>query len=217
MKKLPSWIHQIKFLCFDVDGTLFKNVESAWNAIQHQIYETVIRHRNLSLKEAEKYVHERYTTLGSSTKVLNELGVDGEEFFINAFEKLDLASFVEKDKQLIELISDLREKYKVGIVSNTHLSIAKKKLEAIGLSLDFFHPLITTYEFGSYKPDPAPFLKALELAKVTAEESVYIGDKEETDILGAKGVGMHTIFVWGKSEEADLSIETIYDLDKIFL
>lgn len=217
MKKFPTWIKSIKFLCFDIDGTLFRNVEEAWNAIQHQIYELVMQHRNISWEEAKNYVRKRYEALGSSTKVLNELGIDGEKFFIGAFGKIDLEHFVKKDEQLLTLISDLRKKYQVGIVSNTHLSIAKKKLEAIGLSLDFFNPLITTYEFGAYKPDPAPFLKSLELARVSPEESVYIGDSEENDILGAKAVEMHTIFVWGESKEANLSVPTIYGIRNLFL
>ena len=41
--KIPEWVSTIKFLCFDLDGTLFRNVEEAWNAIQQQIYKTVER------------------------------------------------------------------------------------------------------------------------------------------------------------------------------
>ncbi|MBI5356080.1 HAD family hydrolase [Candidatus Collierbacteria bacterium] len=211
-----SWINQIKFLCFDLDGTLFRNVEAAWNAIQQQIYKTVMRQRHLSLEEAENYVRQRYSVLGSSTKVLNELGIDGEEFFVKAFKKIELDKFISKDDEIIQLISNLKKKYKVGMISNTHRSIARKKLEAIGLSLKEFNPLITTYELDVYKPDPAPFLKALEIASCSPEESVYIGDSVETDIMGAKAVGMKTILVWGKSPEADLSIPTIYDLAKYF-
>lgn len=213
----PNWIKTIKFLCFDLDGTLFRNVESAWNAIQGQIYETVMSHRNLSLIQAEEYVRTRYRILGSSTKVLNELGIDGEEFFVNAFNRLDLTQLVSKDEKLTDLIVKLKKKYKVGMISNTHRSIAKKKLEALGLSLRMFHPLITTYELDVYKPDPAPFLKVLEVAGCSPEESVYIGDSVENDIMGAKGVGMKTILVWGESPEADLSVPTIYDLRNIFM
>ena len=215
--KIPDWISTIKFLCFDLDGTLFQNVEAAWNAIQEQIYKTVMRQRNLSLTESENYVRQRYEALGSSTKVLNELGVDGEEFFVKAFKKIELNKFVSKDEKIARLISNLKKKYKVGMISNTHRSIAKKKLEAIGLSLKTFNPLITTYELNTYKPDPGPFLKALEMVGMSPEKSVYIGDSVENDILGAKGVGMRTILVWSKSPEADLSIPTIYDLKKIFL
>ncbi len=215
--KIPEWVPTIKFLCFDLDGTLFKNVEEAWNAIQQRIYKTVIRQRNLSLQEAENYVRQRYSVLGSSTKVLNELGIDGEEFFVKAFKKIELNKLISKDEKIVRLLSTLKKKYKVGMISNTHRSIAKKKLEAIGLSLKTFNPLITTYELNAYKPDPAPFLKALELAGCSPEESVYIGDSIETDIMGAKGVGMKTILAWSKSSEADLSIPTIYGLEKIFL
>jgi putative hydrolase of the HAD superfamily len=216
-KDLLSWIKNIKFLCFDLDGTLFRNVEEAWNAIQQQIYKTVERQRNLSLPEAEIYVRQRYEALGSSTKILNELGIDGEEFFVKAFKKIELNKIVSKDKKTVNLIFNLKKKYKVGMISNTHRSIAKKKLEAIGLSLKIFNPLVTTYELNAYKPDPAPFLKALELAGTSPEESVYIGDSVENDIMGAKGVGMRTILALSKSPEADLSIPTIYDLEKIFL
>lgn len=215
--KIPEWVSTIKFLCFDLDGTLFRNVEEAWNAIQQQIYKTVERQRNLSMPEAEIYVRKRYEALGSSTKILNELGIDGEEFFVKAFKKIDLNKLVSKDLKIVSLISDLKKKYKVGMISNTHLSIARKKLEALGLSLKVFNPMITTYELNAYKPDPAPFLKALEMAGASPEESVYIGDSVENDIMGAKGVGMRAILVWSKSPEADLSLPTIYDLKKIFL
>lgn len=212
-----SWVPNIKFLCFDVDGTLYRNVPEAWNAIQDQIYNIVAKQRLLNHKQAAKYVKQRYQELGSSTKVLNELGIDGEEFFTKAFGKIDLTKFVSKDIKLIKLISKLREKYILGIISNTHFSIADKKLSAIGLSLADFNPLITTYEFGFLKPDPAAFLKALELAKVTPESAVYIGNSVESDVLGAKSVGMRTVLVWSESKEADLSIPTIYDLEGIFL
>ena len=114
------------------------------------------------MPEAEIYVRKRYETLGSSTKILNELGIDGEEFFVKAFKKIDLNKLVSKDLKIVNLISDLKKKYKVGMISNTHLSIARKKLEALGLSLKVFNPMITTYELNAYKPDPAPFLKALK-------------------------------------------------------
>ena len=131
----------------------------------NKFIKTVERQRNLSMPEAEIYVRKRYEALGSSTKILNELGIDGEEFFVKAFKKIDLNKLVSKDLKIVSLISDLKKKYKVGMISNTHLSIARKKLEALGLSLKVFNPMITTYELNAYKPDPAPFLKALEMAE----------------------------------------------------
>ena len=216
MKKLP-WIQSIKFLCFDVDGTLYRDVLAAWEAIQSQIYGTVMEHRKCSLSEAQKYVRRRYQKLGSSTKILNELGIDGQEFFNRSFSAIDLKQYVSPEPKLLRLLNKLRPKYRLGIISNNSRAIVSKKLDAIGIPLNIFDPIVTTYELGVMKPDPDPFLKALELARVSPDEAIYIGDKEETDILGAKAVGMRTIMVWGKSKHADLSIPTIYSLERILL
>lgn len=215
MKK-PNWIHQIKFLCFDVDGTLYRSVPALWDAVKGKVLDKVIELRKTSLPEAQKYVDYRFKALGSSTKVLQELGIDAQDFFIRAFNSIDVSKYISPDRKLEILINKLRRKYIVGVLSNGDLQSVTRKLAAVGLSPQLFSPFIATYEFGAVKPDPAPFLKAIEAAGVRPEESVYIGDREETDILGAKAVGMRTIMVWGESKQADLSIPTIYDLEKYF-
>ena len=212
-----NWIHQIKFLCFDVDGTLYRTVPALWDAIKGKILTKVMELRKISRLEAQKYVDDRFKILGSSTKVLAELGIDAQDFFIRAFSSVDIGKYISPDKKLETLINKLRRKYVVGVLSNGDITSVTRKLMAVGLSPKLFSPFVSTYEFGAVKPDPAPFLKAIEDAGVSPEESVYIGDREETDILGAKAVGMRTIMVWGKSKQADLSIKTIYDLKDIFL
>ena len=212
-----NWISQIKFLCFDVDGTLYRTVPALWDAIKGKILSKVIELRKSSEPEAQKYVDDRFKILGSSTKVLAELGIDAQDFFIRAFSSVDINKYISPDKKLETLINKLRQKYIVGILSNGDINSVIRKITAVGLSPKLFSPLVATYEFGVVKPDPAPFLKVIEAAGVRPEESVYIGDREETDILGAKAVGMRTIMVWGESREADLSIPKIYDLEKTFL
>lgn len=216
-KESLSWIPNIKFLCFDVDGTLYRTVPALWDAIKGKVLKKVMELRKNSKLEARKYVDERYKALGSSTKVLEELGIDAQDFFIRAFVSIDVNKYISPDKKLKILINKLRQKYIVGVLSNGDIKSVTRKLTAVDLSPKLFSPFIATYEFGAVKPDPAPFLKAIEEARVKPEESVYIGDREETDILGAKAVGMRAIMVWGKSKSADLSIPTIYDLETIFL
>lgn len=214
---LPLWIHHIRFLCFDVDGTLYRDVPAVWEAIQQKVFFAVMEKTGWDEKRTEQEVADRYERQGSTTKVLNELGIDGQAFFNQVFHDIDLSRILKPDKKLQVLMTRLREKFTVGIVSNGSTIGITKKLEAVGLSPSQFDPFIATYDINAPKPDPTGFLMALEQAQVSPEESVYIGDKEETDILGAKGVGMHTIMVWGESREADLSIPTIYDLGEIFL
>lgn len=215
--KVPTWTRQIKFLCFDVDGTLYRTVPALWDAIKGKILTKVMELRKCSAPEAQKYVDDRFKFLGSSTKVLQELGIDAQDFFIRAFASVDVSKYISPDERLKTLIENLRRKYIVGVVSNGDRNSVARKLTAVGLSPGQFWPFVSTYEFGALKPDPGPFLKAIEAAGVKPEESVYIGDREETDVLGAKAVGMKTIMVWGESRQADLSLPTIYDLEKVFL
>lgn len=214
--KVP-WISQIKFLCFDVDGTLYRDVPEIWNAVQSKIYGQIMQKKHWDEERTAAEFRRSYERLGSSTKALESFGIDGQEFFTEVFKDVDFSKYVKRDQMLSELMNKLKARYKVGILSNGSSVAVLKKLSAIGLSVELFSPFLTTYEFGALKPDPAPFLRVIEDAQVRPEESAYIGDKEETDVLGAKAVGMHTIMVWGESSEADLSIPTIYDLEEIFL
>lgn len=216
MKK-PTWISQIKFLCFDVDGTLYRNVPEVWNAIQAQIHQFVAMSKNWSISKTKEEFERRYRELGSSTKVLESFGLEAKKFFTDAFVNIDFRKYIKPDKRLFNLINRLKKKYTVGILSNGGMDSVTRKLLAVGLNPKQFFPFLTTYEFGALKPDPATFLAVIEKAGVKPEEAVYIGDREETDVEGAHSVGMRAILVWRKSEKADLSIPTIYDLEKYFL
>jgi len=52
--------------------------------------------------------------------------------------------------------------------------------------LDF---TVTSGEAGADKPQPPIFLKALELAQVTAAEAMHVGDQYQNDVLG-RGVAL---------------------------
>ena len=58
--------------------------------------------------------------------------------------------------------------------------------------LDF---VVTTEEVGANKPESPIFLAALERAGVDASEAVYVGDQYETDVFGARGVGIKPILI----------------------
>ncbi len=75
----------------------------------------------------------------------------------------------------------------LGLISN--LIIGEIELESY---LDF---IVTAKEVGSNKPQPPIFLAALERAGVAASEAVYIGDQYETDVVGARGVGINPILI----------------------
>ena len=75
----------------------------------------------------------------------------------------------------------------LGLISN-------RIIGTVGLEsyLDF---VVTAKEIGADKPAPPIFLAALERAGVDASEAIYVGDQYETDVVGARGVGINPILI----------------------
>ncbi|MBL7961993.1 HAD-IA family hydrolase, partial [bacterium] len=81
-----------------------------------------------------------------------------------------------------------------------------------------FDAVVTYEDTFERKPHPAPFKKALSLLMVEAQETLMIGDWAERDMLGAKQLGMKTVFArYGdifdtKEPGADYEINDIIEL-----
>jgi len=75
----------------------------------------------------------------------------------------------------------------LGLISN--LIIGEVGLES------YLNFIVTAEEVGASKPEPPIFLAALERAAVNAAEAVYVGDQYETDVVGARGVGIKPVLI----------------------
>jgi len=58
----------------------------------------------------------------------------------------------------------------------------------------FFDHVITFEDTRVRKPDPAPFLRAIELLDMSPDEVIMVGDWPERDMAGGKGVGIKTVY-----------------------
>ena len=81
----------------------------------------------------------------------------------------------------------------LALLSNNDGEI-NKLCDDLGLypHLDF---AINSEEVGLGKPHPPIFLEALRRAQVRPQEAVYVGDQYETDVKGARGVGIHPVLL----------------------
>lgn len=89
------------------------------------------------------------------------------------------------------------------------------------LQLQHVFDVVVTYDdTQKRKPDPAPFSLALERLGVVAADAVMIGDWPERDVVGAKALGMTTVFArYGDTfgttpghSGADAEIDDVYEL-----
>lgn len=94
----------------------------------------------------------------------------------------------------IEVLQVLSKDYDLHIITNGFNEVQFVKIENSGLK-PFFQQVITSEMIGIQKPNAEIFEYALKEAKADLNSSIMIGDDQESDILGAKKVGMDQVFM----------------------
>jgi len=100
-------------------------------------------------------------------------------------------------------LSMLSEKYDLAIISDTGFSPGvklKELMEKEGIA-DYFSSFSFSDETGVAKPDKLAFTTALDALGSQPHNALHIGDIEQTDIDGAKDLGMKAIRFTGSVVE----------------
>jgi HAD superfamily hydrolase (TIGR02253 family) len=223
--KLASGTMGIKAILFDLDNTLIDFMEMKRKATEAAAKAMVAAGLQADEGELAKGLFDFYL----------EYDIEADDAFLKYLEK----TYGEIDYRVLAAAINayLREKalhlkpypgvpdtleklrlrgYKLGVVSNGRRMKAWMRLNAAGLD-GYFDVVIGWEDTGKKKPEPEPFLMALEKLGVLPEECLMVGDWPEIDLAGAKAVGMKTC--WAKygsrfedGGEADFIIGDIEDL-----
>jgi len=106
---------------------------------------------------------------------------------------------------------------KLAVVSDAPSREAWLRIYYLNL-YHFFDVVITFDDSGERKPSAKPFQMALNGMDLQAEETIMIGDWPDRDVVGAKQIGMKTVFArYGDTfgtinSGADWEINDIYQL-----
>jgi len=94
----------------------------------------------------------------------------------------------------LDLVDRLAEQVPLALVTNGPPDIQRLKIDQAGIGSRFSAVLISG-EIGIGKPDPAVFLRAVELLGVAPEHAVMVGDSWERDITGALSAGVRAVWI----------------------
>lgn len=114
-----------------------------------------------------------------------------------------------------EVLERLKQKYRLGVISNADGKIADV-LARCGIA-DLFETITDSGLVGHEKPHPAIFEAALRSLGVSPPDSLYIGDLYSVDYLGATRSGMNAILfdVAGAYRHRDLPrVESLTELER---
>jgi putative hydrolase of the HAD superfamily len=101
-----------------------------------------------------------------------------------------LASAAEPMPGQEELLDWLRGRYRLGVVSNFDYTPTVHRILMEGGILGRFETVVVSDEVGWRKPRPVIFQRALAAMGLRPEECLFIGDRPEIDVAGAKAMGM---------------------------
>ncbi|MBQ0744580.1 MAG: HAD family hydrolase [Pseudomonas sp.] len=198
----------IRLLTFDLDNTLWETESvvaaaeqtlMAWyaehapqfaerldsearKALRHEVLasDPLLRHRVTDFRIAVMSLG--LTRAGYAEEQVKELTQQGFEVFLEARHALTLFPHAES------LLEQLSRRYTLATISNGNADVRR-----LGLA-KYFRVIVSADEVGISKPDPAPFLAALERAGVEPAQALHIGDHPVDDIQGARESGLHTLW-----------------------
>lgn len=95
----------------------------------------------------------------------------------------------------IETLEALRSRgYRLGMVTNGSSDTQREKIARWELE-QYFDEIVIESEFGRGKPDPAVFAQALSGTGAAPHEAWMVGDNLYADIGGARGAGIHSVWI----------------------
>ncbi len=97
-------------------------------------------------------------------------------------------------------------KYQLHIITNGFDETQAQKMSSSKID-KFFNHIVTSESIGFKKPDARIFEFALQTAGALPEHSLMVGDNMETDIAGAKAMGMDQV-LFDPNQQTDQQIST---------
>ena len=219
----------IKAIIFDLDNTLLDFVKMKQFSVKAAI--TAMNEAGLDVDEKKAYedIFDLYIERGWENQqvfddylnqtvgeVSNKILAAGIVSYRRAREAT-LLVYPNVNKALIQLI---KMGINLAVVSDAPSREAWMRLYYLNLH-HVFDPVLTFDDTGVRKPSPKPFQMALDYLKIEPNEAIMIGDWPERDVVGAKEIGMKTIFArygdtFGTVDSgADWDVNDVYEVVNI--
>lgn len=217
------------YLLFDADDTLldFKKSE--------EISFKIVLEKNGISGDIKKYYHS-YMQINDDLWDRHALGLISKDFLkVERFKKLLEENHLEGNAHqmgedylhtlpdqvfllegTLDLLENLHKKIPLIMVTNGIGVVQHKRLDNIGLK-PFFDHIIVSEECGFTKPDKRIFQYTFDLLNIPHHSTnvLMVGDKLETDILGAQNMGIDSCWLNSNQVANTTSIVPTYEIKNI--
>jgi putative hydrolase of the HAD superfamily len=185
----------VKGLIFDMDNTLFDLVGAKKKAC-HSISASLRRKDGARIYSYFTRRVLEYEDPGNLRDYLVDQGMYSEPTYLECcriYQREKLRHIVAYPG-VTRTLSQLRSRgFPTALVTDAHLEDTRLRLDTSGLTSYFDH-IVTCDHTGKKKPDPAPFLLALDLLGTSARETLLVGDSLRRDIEPGHRLGLVTAY-----------------------
>ncbi len=201
----------VKAVIFDFDYTLenfgraerfgekelARLVEKKFNINKNLFLKEFYSNKNKFLKKRKKPIY--YSRGLWTARALKNLNVKFKKSEVKKLETLfweKVSSKISLYKHTKKVLSMLKRKFRLALLTDSDGRRKFKMMRVKKLGIEkYFDVIITTDQIKFNKPDKRCFLAAAKKLRVKPQECIMIGDHPETDLLGAKRVGMKTVWL----------------------
>jgi len=193
---------KIKAVIFDLDNTLVNFTQVKRQAVEAAVDAMIDAGLKAGKDETIKRVFKIYEREGiEDQQIFDKMLAEeyGEIDYrilaagITGYRRAKAGSMALYPHVRITLTQLLKMGIKLAIVSDAPRLLAWLRLVSMGLD-PFFDVVIAFEDTGKRKPDPAPFTLALTRLGVQPSDTLMIGDWAARDMIGAKAMGMTSVF-----------------------
>jgi FMN phosphatase YigB (HAD superfamily) len=207
----------VRSVGFDLDGTLYKLTDQINERIRSYACQRASEELGRSYDDVRADFDAEFSRTQSGSKSLEAAGArDGKALVQEALEFADVASELRRDVMLAGMLERMSKSRKLYLITSSPEELAIAKMETLGISPEIFRPRLFR-ESPYLRDDGSAFRFVAESHGVKYGEMVFVGDRDGTDIIPARDLGMWTAIVNATSDVADFHLEEIYDIENIVL
>lgn len=181
----------LQAVAFDLDETLALTARD-----RESLLRRAAERANVPLtfdRQDYRDAHREHSGTESRRPVFDAL-VDGDADAITDAYREAIGDALEPAPDAAETVAGLRERYRVGLLTDGPDGTQRDKLERLGWT-DAFDAVVVTGAVDAPKPDSDAFAAICEALEAAPGETAYVGDDPERDVAGAAAAGLVPIQV----------------------
>jgi HAD superfamily hydrolase (TIGR01549 family) len=207
----------LKFISFDMDGTLIASEFTDW--VWGQGIPTLYAEKTgLPFEAAKVFVEGEYRKVGEGAIEWYDIKYWFRFFQLEMHWQVLMERYVDKINiypDVNHILDRLKNKFSLILTSNAGREFIDIELKATGLGKYFNQIFSATSDFGEVKKTIDFYQRICQILGANPDEIVHVGDHYEFDYLVPRKLGIHAFYLDRSGQQkGDFVISDLRDLEK---